>query len=50
MQRLREAGMAQEHLDRIRTPIGLDINARTPEEIALCIMAEIVAVRNGALA
>lgn len=50
VQRLREAGMAQEHLDRIRTPIGLDINARTPEEIALCIMAEIVAVRNGALA
>ncbi len=49
LQRLREAGLSQEHLDRIHTPIGIDINAQTPEEIALCIMAEIVAVRNGAL-
>ncbi|MBZ0299315.1 MAG: XdhC family protein [Anaerolineae bacterium] len=48
VQRLREAGLPEEHLSRIRTPIGLDIRAQTPEEIALCIMAEIVAVRNGA--
>ncbi|HLV34268.1 MAG TPA: XdhC family protein [Spirillospora sp.] len=49
LQRLREAGLTPEQLERIRTPIGLDINAQTPEEIALCIMAEIVAVRNGAV-
>ncbi|MAS34522.1 MAG: hypothetical protein CL610_10975 [Anaerolineaceae bacterium] len=48
LERLREAGLSDEQLDRIRTPIGLNINAQTPEEIALCIMAEIVAVRNGA--
>jgi xanthine dehydrogenase accessory factor len=37
-------------MSRIRTPIGLNIGAKTPEEIALCILAEIVAVRNGAIA
>jgi xanthine dehydrogenase accessory factor len=46
--RLTEVGVDPALFDRIRTPIGLDISARTPEEIALCIMAEIVAVRNGA--
>lgn len=47
--RLLEAGIPQEQIDRIHTPIGIDINAQTPEEIALCILAEIVAVRNGVL-
>ncbi|NJK80231.1 MAG: XdhC family protein [Chloroflexaceae bacterium] len=49
VERLTEAGMAPELLARIRTPIGLEIGAKTPEEIALAIMAEIVAVRNGVL-
>ena len=49
LERLKEAGLTQEQTDRIRTPIGLDINTKTPEEIALAIMAEIVAVRNGAI-
>jgi xanthine dehydrogenase accessory factor len=49
LQRLREAGLSETELARIRTPIGIDIAAQTPEEIALCIMAEIVAVRNGAI-
>lgn len=40
-----EAGVAPSALDRIRTPIGLDIGSRTPEEIALAILAEILAVR-----
>jgi xanthine dehydrogenase accessory factor len=48
IERLKAGGMDERLLERVRTPIGLDINARTPEEIALCIMAEIVAVRNGA--
>ena len=47
--RLTEAGLTQAQMDRIRTPVGIDIGAQTPEEIALSIMAEIVAVRNGAL-
>jgi xanthine dehydrogenase accessory factor len=47
IERLTAAGLDPELLKRIRTPIGLNIGAQTPEEIALCIMAEIVAVRNG---
>lgn len=43
---LREAGVSQEAIDRVHAPIGLDIGARTPAEIALATMAEIVAVRN----
>jgi xanthine dehydrogenase accessory factor len=49
IERLTENGLDPQQLVRIRTPIGLDIGAQTPEEIALCIMAEIVAVRNGAI-
>ncbi len=47
--RLKEAGINDEQIERIRTPIGMDIGAISPEEIALCIMAEIIAVRNGVL-
>jgi xanthine dehydrogenase accessory factor len=50
IERLKAAGVDPALLARIHTPIGLEIGARTPEEIALCIMAEIVAVRNGARA
>ena len=46
--RLKEAGLSDELIARIRTPIGIDIGASTPEEIAVCILAEIIAVRNGA--
>lgn len=45
--RLREAGADEEALRRIRAPIGLDIGAVSPEEVALAIMAEIVAERRG---
>jgi xanthine dehydrogenase accessory factor len=45
--RLREAGVPEEQLANIRAPIGLDIGAVTPEEVALAIMAEIVAERRG---
>lgn len=44
---LRVEGRSAERLGRIRAPIGLDIGARTPAEIALAIMAEIVQVRQG---
>jgi xanthine dehydrogenase accessory factor len=45
--RLREAGASEEELRKIRAPIGLDIGAVSPEEVALAIMAEIVAERRG---
>ena len=46
---LKKAGFAKGKLDRIHTPIGLAINSRTPEEIAVSIAAEIIAVKNGAI-
>ena len=46
LQSLREIGFDEPALSRIHTPIGLDIGGRTPEEIALAILAEIVAVRH----
>lgn len=46
-ERLLAAGMEEELLERIAAPIGLDLGAVSPEETALSIMAEVVAVRNG---
>ncbi|MGW1876340.1 XdhC family protein [Streptomyces sp. NPDC001975] len=45
--RLREVGLEDAELARLRSPIGLDLGARTPEETALSIAAEIVAIRRG---
>ena len=45
--RLREAGLTERELARLRSPIGLDLGALTPEETAVSIAAEIVAVRRG---
>jgi xanthine dehydrogenase accessory factor len=45
--RLREAGFDEELLKRVRAPIGLDIGAVSPEEVALSVLAEIVAERRG---
>jgi xanthine dehydrogenase accessory factor len=47
LERLREAGVAPEQLERLMAPIGLDIGARTPEETAISICAEIIALRTG---
>ncbi|MEU1474105.1 XdhC family protein [Streptomyces sp. NPDC005760] len=45
--RLREIGLTETELTRLCSPIGLDLGARTPEETALSIAAEIVAARHG---
>ncbi|MFJ8000833.1 XdhC family protein [Streptomyces sp. NPDC096310] len=45
--RLREIGLTEAELTRLHSPIGLDLGARTPEETALSIAAEIVAARQG---
>ncbi|MFE9288708.1 XdhC family protein [Streptomyces olivaceus] len=45
--RLHEAGVSDLELARLRSPIGLDLGARTPQETALSIAAEIVAARRG---
>jgi xanthine dehydrogenase accessory factor len=47
MQRLLEAGVDPADLDRLHSPIGLDLGARTPEETAISICAEIIATRTG---
>ena len=45
---LEEARVPKQALDRVHSPIGLELHAETPEEIAVSIMAEIIMVRNGA--
>ena len=47
LEHLREEGFDAAELDAVRTPIGLDIGAETPEEIAISIMAEIILLRRG---
>ncbi|HJQ46532.1 MAG TPA: XdhC/CoxI family protein [Amycolatopsis sp.] len=47
IERLREIGMTEEDLARLSSPIGLDLGARTPEETAVSIAAEIIALRWG---
>jgi xanthine dehydrogenase accessory factor len=47
LERLRESGVGDEILSEVRAPIGLDIGATSPEEVALAVLAEIVAARRG---
>jgi xanthine dehydrogenase accessory factor len=42
---LREEGLSEEHIERLHSPIGIDIGGREPEEIALSIAAQLIAVR-----
>ncbi|MFG2602551.1 XdhC family protein [Streptomyces sp. NPDC048514] len=46
-ERLTDAGLAEAELSRLRSPLGLDLGARTPEEVAVSVAAEIVALRWG---
>jgi xanthine dehydrogenase accessory factor len=46
-QRLRDFDLSDTEIDRLHGPIGLDLGSKTPAEIAVSILAEIVAVRNG---
>jgi len=46
LKNLKKEGFSKEKLDKIHTPIGLQINSRTPDEIAVSIAAEIIAVKN----
>jgi xanthine dehydrogenase accessory factor len=45
--RLREHGLDDDEIARVMSPIGLDVGARTPEETAVAICAEIIALRTG---
>ncbi|MGW8877015.1 XdhC family protein [Streptomyces mirabilis] len=45
--RLIDAGLSEGELSRLRSPVGLDLGARTPEEVAVSVAAEIVALRWG---
>ena len=47
LQHLIDEGLNEEAVRRVHTPIGLDIGAETPEEIAVAIMAEVIQVRRG---
>ncbi len=47
LDRLKERGVSEAALARIAAPIGLPIGARTPDQIALAVMAQVVASRNG---
>lgn len=44
---LEEAGVDSEKINRVQSPMGIEINAETPQEIAVSIMAEIIRIRHG---
>jgi xanthine dehydrogenase accessory factor len=47
LERLRDAGLESEDLERLSAPVGLDLGASAPGETALSILAEVIAVRHG---
>ncbi|HYY88126.1 MAG TPA: XdhC/CoxI family protein [Chloroflexota bacterium] len=48
-ERLKRAGLTDAQIGRLHGPIGLDIEAQTPEEIAVAILGQMIAAKNGAL-
>jgi xanthine dehydrogenase accessory factor len=48
-ERMAAAGLTEDQIGRLCGPIGLDIGAQTPEEIAVAILGQMVAVKNGKL-
>lgn len=48
LRQLRENGVAEEHISRLHAPVGYDIGAETPGEIAVSVMAEILQIKNHA--
>lgn len=48
IERLREAGLTEDELGRLHAPVGLNLGGRTPPEIAVSILAEVIQVRNTA--
>jgi xanthine dehydrogenase accessory factor len=48
-ERLPELGLSKDEIDILHAPIGFQIDSKTPAEIAIAIMAEVTAVRHGAL-
>ncbi|MTH48368.1 selenium-dependent molybdenum cofactor biosynthesis protein YqeB [Intestinirhabdus alba] len=48
IRQLREKGVAEEHIARLRAPVGYNIGAETPNEIAISVLAEILQVKNRA--
>ena len=48
-ERLLQKGLSQQQLDKVYAPIGIEISAETPEEIAISILAEIIKVKRGGL-
>ena len=48
LERLPELDLSKEEIDRLHAPIGFQIKSKTPAEIAISIMAQVTAVRNGA--
>jgi xanthine dehydrogenase accessory factor len=47
LEQLRERGLTEDELARLHAPIGLDLGARTPEETAVSVAAEIISARWG---
>ncbi|MYW00823.1 XdhC/CoxI family protein [Streptomyces sp. SID3343] len=50
LRRLREAGVTEDELARLHSPIGLDLGSRTPQETAIAVLAEIIHTRHGGTA
>ena len=49
LDRLKEAGFSAENLNRINGPVGLDLGATSPAEIAVAVLGEIIAAKHGKL-